>query len=117
LTAETSDRDRARLVERFADPDDPCRVVIINSQAGGESITLDVADDMIFLDLPWTADEAEQVESRIHRVSRMHNVMVWRLFSLDTVDEWIAGLTEEQRQLLQAAHPDAIKMAKEMLAK
>ena len=115
LTGETSDRDRARLVERFADPDDPCRVVIINSQAGGESITLDAADDMIFLDIPWTADEAEQVESRIHRVSRMHNVTIYRLFSLGTVDEWVAGLTEEQRELLKAAHPDTIEKAKEIL--
>jgi Zierdtviridae DNA helicase len=116
LTGETSDRDRSSLVKRFADPADPCRVVVLNSRAGGESITLDAADDLIFTDLPWTSDEIDQVEARIHRVSRVHNVTVWRLFSLGTVDEWIAGMTEEQRELLRAAHPDAIRLAREALS-
>jgi SNF2 family DNA or RNA helicase len=109
LTGATSDKARADLVRRFANPDDSARVAIINTFAGGEAITLDQADDMIFTDLPWTSDQAEQVEARIHRVSRIHNVTVWRLLSKGTIDEWMAGTNDEQRQRMLTAKPQAIK--------
>lgn len=115
LTGKTSDRNRARLVERFRDPDDPARVVFLNSKAGGEAITLDSADDMAFTDLPWTSDEATQVESRIHRVSRIHQVFVHRLLSKGTIEEWIFSLTDDQKAILQAAKPEGQSMLLEAL--
>jgi SNF2 family DNA or RNA helicase len=105
LTGETNDAGRQALVEHFQDPDDPCRIAIINSAAGGEAITLDAADDLIFVDMPWTSDAARQVEARIHRVSRIHQVTVYRLAAVDTVDVWIASLTEDQRAVLESAKP------------
>jgi SNF2 family DNA or RNA helicase len=109
LTGETNDRDRATLVERFADPDDTARVAIINMKAGGVAITLDQADDMILVDQPWTSDEEEQVVDRIHRVSRIHNVTVYRLISEGTVDEWMASNGADQRRILLAAKPEMIR--------
>jgi SNF2 family DNA or RNA helicase len=103
LTGETSDRARADMVERFADPDDPARVAIINMKAGGVAITLDQADDMILVDQPWTSDEEEQVVDRIHRVSRIHNVTVFRLITEGTVDSWMASNGADQRRILLAA--------------
>jgi len=105
LTGDTSDRDRADLVARFQDPDDPLRVVVINRHAGGESITLDAADDMVVFDMPWVSDNDEQLFSRIHRVSRIHQVTIYRLVSLDTIDAWIAALNEEQRAVVATASP------------
>jgi SNF2 family DNA or RNA helicase len=112
LTGKTSDKARADLVRRWQrDPDDDHRVAIINTKAGGVGITLDAADDMILTDIPWKSDEEEQVTDRIHRVSRIHNVTVYRLVSRGTVDSWMAGLTEHQRQLLSRVRPDARLMA------
>ena len=108
LTGKTTQRRRDELVQLFQDSG-RAPVVIINSAAGGESITLDAADDLVFMDLPWTSDQAKQVEARIHRVSRIHNVMVWRLFSVGTVDEWIAEMTEDQRELLSRNHPQMME--------
>ena len=105
LTGATSDRDRARLVERFQDPEDKLSVVVINRDAGGESITLDAADEMVVLDLPWVSDRDEQLNARIHRVSRIHQVIVYRLVSVGTVDEWMASLTDEQRAVVAGASP------------
>jgi SNF2 family DNA or RNA helicase len=116
LTGATSDRGRTDLVRRFSDPNDPARVAIINSRAGGEAITLDAADDMIFLDLPWTSDEAAQVEARIHRISRIHNVTVYRLMSKGTIDERMAGMTDEQRRILRAAQPASRHLVMETIA-
>jgi SNF2 family DNA or RNA helicase len=105
LTGGTSDRDRSDLVARFQDPGDSLRVVVINRDAGGESITLDAADEMVVLDMPWVSDRDEQLFSRIHRVSRMHQVTIYRLVSSGTIDEWIALLNEEQRNVVATASP------------
>lgn len=106
LTGQTSDAARQDLVKRFQDPDSPIWIVVINMQAGGVAITLDQADDMILTDLPWTSDEEQQVVDRIHRVSRVHNVTVYRLISEGTTEEWMAGLTEAQRNALRSAKID-----------
>jgi len=108
LTGATSDRDRARLVERFQDENDSLRVVVINRNAGGESITLDRADDMVVIDQPWISDTDEQLIARIHRVSRIHQVTVYRLISSGTIDEWMASLTDEQREVIKGASPEAL---------
>jgi SNF2 family DNA or RNA helicase len=104
LTGATSDRDRADLVARFQNDDD-LRVVCINRDAGGESITLDAADEMVVLDMPWISDRDEQLFSRIHRVSRIHNVEIYRLVSTGTIDQWIALLNEEQRTAVSTYGP------------
>lgn len=117
LTGSTTDRQRLELVEDFQDTDSPLRVVVLNSDAGGEAITLDAADDVIAFDLPWTSDQWEQVEARAHRVSRIHQVTVYRLATLGTIDEWMASLTDEQRAIMYAAKPEArAKMIKEAMA-
>jgi SNF2 family DNA or RNA helicase len=105
LTGRTSDKDRMRIVERFQDPDDSLQVVCLNRDAGGESITLDAADDMVILDIPWISDRDEQLEARIHRVSRVHQVTVYRLVSVGTIDYWMAGLTDSQRAAVAGASP------------
>ena len=105
LTGATKDRDRSDLVARFQDPNDSLQVVCLNRMAGGESITLDAADEMVVIDQPWISDQDEQLEARIHRVSRIHQVTVYRLISLGTVDEWMASLTTEQRAVVATASP------------
>lgn len=115
LTGKTTPRQRLDLVRKFQDPDSDMRVCFINSRAGGEAITLDAADDMIFTDLPWTSDETEQVENRIHRVSRIHRVTMYRLGSLGTVDEKIAALNDDQKAVLRSARPQAIDLFRELL--
>jgi SNF2 family DNA or RNA helicase len=114
LTGATSDRNRAGLVARFQDFNDDLRVVCINRKAGGESITLDAADDMVIIDQPWISDTDDQLIPRIHRVSRIHQVTVYRLVSIGTIDFWMAGLTDEQRRVLATASPQKLsKLIKE----
>jgi SNF2 family DNA or RNA helicase len=105
LTGATSDKGRAELQQRFNNQDDPLRVVILNTKAGGEAITLDAADELIAIDMPWTSDAFKQLENRAHRVSRIHQVYVYRLISTGTIEEWIASLTDDQRKVLEKASP------------
>jgi SNF2 family DNA or RNA helicase len=105
LTGKTSLRDRERIVADFQNPEGTLQVVCLNRDAGGESITLDAADDMVVLDMPWISDRDEQLNARIHRVSRIHQVTVYRLVSVGTVDFWMAGLTDAQREAVLSASP------------
>ncbi len=108
LTGATSDRKRMDLVTQFNDPDSAVDVAILNSRAGGESITLDACcDEMIIIDPLWTDDAQFQLVSRIHRVSRIHQVIIHRLISIGTAEEWIALNTDEQRAVVQSAKPQA----------
>lgn len=98
LTGETSDVDRVRQMEEFQAEGGPC-VFFLNMIAGGASITLDAADDVVMLDPAWNRDDQEQVEDRAHRISRTdHTVTIWQLYSLDTIEVGIARLTAAKQR-------------------
>lgn len=90
LTGETTERERERLIRQFQRNDD-VRVFLLNTKAGGVSITLDSADDLILTDETWVPDDQEQVEDRVHRASRTdHQVHIWYLRAKGTIEEAIA---------------------------
>ena len=90
ITGEVKDWERQNIVSRFQE-DPKLRVVLINTNAGGVSITLDAADDMVIMDETWVPDEQEQVEDRVHRASNVeHQVDVWYVRSRGTIEEAIA---------------------------
>jgi SNF2 family DNA or RNA helicase len=94
LTGETRERDVAAIVAAFNSKQDDVPVLFLNTKAGGESITLDAcADDVVFIDETYIPDDQEQVENRLHRVSRIHQVNIWYLRSLGTIDEEICRVT------------------------
>lgn len=96
LTGRTSDKERIRLQRDFQrgtlDSGEPCPdVFFINTRAGGVSLTLDAADDVILIDSTFNPEDQEQVEDRAHRLSRLdHNVTIWNLCSTNSIDESIA---------------------------
>lgn len=83
MSGDTSAPDKKLLEQAFQAGD--LRVILLSGFLG-VSITLDAADDMIFIDQVEDADVMEQVEDRIHRASRNHQVTFWRLVSMDTAD-------------------------------
>lgn len=94
LTGKTSDKAATASVAAFNDPADPVPVFFINTMAGGESINLDAcADDVIFIDETSIPEDQEQVENRIHRMSRIHQVNVWYLRSRKSIEEAICRTT------------------------
>ena len=61
--------------------------IVLLSGRMGVGITLDRADDLILLDLPYDPDMLEQIEDRIHRASNMHQVTIWTLVAVGTIDQ------------------------------
>lgn len=98
ITGEVKDADRS-AAQRCFQEDRGVRVCLINTKAGGVSITLDAADDIVILDETWVPDEQEQVEDRVHRASNVeHQVDVWYVRSKGTIEESIAAVNAEKAE-------------------
>lgn len=95
LTGKTTDPEREYIKKNFQKEDGEM-VILLNTKAGGVSLTLDAADDVIICDQTWVPDDQQQVEDRAHRISRNHNVTIWYLASLGTIDEDVAVTNTER---------------------
>src|SRR5699024_887569 len=106
ITGAVNMKDRQDAVDKFPH-DDNYPVLMLNTKSGGVALTLDRADAIVILDETFIPDDQTQVEDRIHRVSRMHNVTVHYVRSIGTVEEKIAKKTIDrdnlQKQLLDGA--------------
>lgn len=88
LTGETGFARRAEMKDEFQKPGGPRRVFLLNTHAGGTSLTLDAADDVVLMDETDNPDDQAQVIGRVHRTSRTdHQVNIWRIFAEGTIEE------------------------------
>lgn len=119
LTGATRDADRVAQVAAWQQPGGP-RVFLINTAAGGVSITLDAADELWVLDETWVPDEQEQLEDRIHRTGNVnHQVTISYFVTAGTIEERIAEVTAT-RDATQKEHLDGrrgVEFAKQWLQK
>lgn len=117
LDGATSQTERTRVQTEFQDPESSLRVVLL-SMTMGVGIDLDMADDMVFFDVPYSSDDAEQVEDRIDRLSRQHRMTIWWLLSSESIDLAIAETNSERfqisRELLDGSR--GVEYARQVLA-
>jgi SNF2 family DNA or RNA helicase len=100
ITGDVSGSDRADIQRRFqAGGKDAPRVVVMTTTAGGVSITLDRADTVHIMDETWVPDDQEQLEDRIHRASRMHQVTCYYYRSKDTIEQQIQETNVDKRNI------------------
>lgn len=52
---------------------------------------------MVFLSLPWSLDEFEQIMARLHRSGQTHDVWVYTLQTEDTIDERILAVLDSKK--------------------
>jgi SNF2 family DNA or RNA helicase len=68
------------------------RVLLLSKAAGGFSLTLDAADDLVIMEPAENPDDDEQVADRVHRTSRTdHQVTIYNLVTEETIDDSIAS--------------------------
>lgn len=94
ITGAVKGKARAAVVDAFEAPGGP-RVMFLNVKAGGVAITLDAADDMVFLDETDRPDDQRQAEARIFNRRPEEKVAqrrYWYLKSIGTIDEATAVL-------------------------
>jgi len=84
---------RAQIQNSFQAGELP--IVMISGRMG-VGITLDAADDLIMLDMPYDPDMQEQIEDRIHRASNMHQVTIWNLVTVGTIEQVIVQTVDKR---------------------
>jgi Superfamily II DNA/RNA helicases, SNF2 family len=118
LTGDMTTEQRLESQTLFQAPNSG-RDIMLLSMTLGDSIDLDAADDMIFIDRVHDPDRVTQAEDRVHRVSRNHNVVIWRLITVGSVDEAI-DITNERRFNTTREHMDGrrgVDFARKVLAR
>jgi SNF2 family DNA or RNA helicase len=93
-------KERNQLVKDFQTGRYP--VLVMSTTAGGTAITLDRASTVVFLDETWNPDDQTQAEDRIHRASRMHQVMIYKIQTKGTVEEYIARVLKAKSDINDA---------------
>lgn len=89
------ERWQARALGGGAEP----RVLLLNSQAGGLSITLDMADELHIMDELADPGANEQLEDRLHRASRIHKVIIFYYRTEGSLDYARAHTVEFRRRV------------------
>lgn len=87
LTGATNQADRKNVQQTFQAGG--AQVICMTTTAGGVSITLDLADTVVFLDETWDPGDQEQASDRVHRASRIHQVSVYTIRSKASIEEYI----------------------------
>ena len=84
----------------------PCEeapVIVLSIQAAKTGHNLQVAQDVLFVELPWTPADIDQTYSRCHRLGQKSSVTATYLLCDGTIDEEIYNLIERKRGVVNQA--------------
>lgn len=78
-------------------------VIVLSIQAAKTGHTLTAAQDVVFVELPWTPADVDQTYSRCHRLGQKGSVTVTYLLCEGTIDETMYDLIARKRGVVNAA--------------
>jgi len=90
-------KDRITPVERFQNNEAP--VFLISLKAGGVGLNLTAADYVIHMDPWWNPAVEDQASDRAHRIGQKRPVTIYRLVTVNTIEEKIVKLHQQKRDL------------------
>lgn len=94
-------KDRQTPVHRFQ-TDPHCGLFLISLKAGGLGLNLTAAEYVFLLDPWWNPAVEAQAIDRAHRIGQSRHVFAYRLLATGTVEEKIAELQRNKRDLADA---------------
>lgn len=89
---DTTDADRALALERFNDPNSGVRFFVGTAKTGGKSLTLTIANTVIYYSNDYSLESRLQSEDRAHRYGQKNTVTYVDLVSPGTVDETVLAI-------------------------
>ena len=92
-----SGEERAAAIETFAGP----VRVMISTSAGAEGLNLQFCHQLVNYDLPWNPMRVEQRIGRVHRLGQQHDVLIFNLSVVGTVEERVMELLAHKIRLFE----------------
>eukprot|EP01104_Vermistella_antarctica_P019859 TRINITY_DN807_c0_g1_i1.p1 TRINITY_DN807_c0_g1~~TRINITY_DN807_c0_g1_i1.p1 ORF type:complete len:1492 (-),score=489.09 TRINITY_DN807_c0_g1_i1:45-4520(-) len=89
LDGNTKADDRGDLLAKFNAPNPEHDCFILSTRAGGLGLNLQTADTVIIFDSDWNPTVDLQAQDRAHRIGQKNSVSVFRLISVNSVEEHI----------------------------
>ena len=87
----------------FRSEDSSATVIVLSIQAAKTGHTLTAAQDILFVELPWTPADIDQTYSRLHRMGQRGSVTATYALCADTIDEEIYALISSKRSVVNTA--------------
>jgi SWI/SNF-related matrix-associated actin-dependent regulator 1 of chromatin subfamily A len=101
ISGDTPSKRRQEIVDDFQAGH--ISVLICNTVAAKEGITLTKADTVLFIEREWTPTDEEQAEDRVYRIGQeSQHVHAVYLSCVGTIDEHFDRVVEEKRAVVKA---------------
>uniref|UniRef100_A0A665TP94 Proliferation-associated SNF2-like protein n=1 Tax=Echeneis naucrates TaxID=173247 RepID=A0A665TP94_ECHNA len=100
LDGSMSYADRDENMSKFSQ-DPEVFLFLLSTRAGGLGINLTAADTVIIFDSDWNPQADLQAQDRCHRIGQTKPVLVYRLVTVNTIDEKILERASAKRKLEQ----------------
>jgi SNF2 family DNA or RNA helicase len=84
-------------------PTEDAPTIVLSIQAAKTGHTLTAAQDVVFVELPWTPADIDQTYSRCHRLGQAGSVTATYVLCADTIDEEIYGIITRKRGVVTQA--------------
>jgi SNF2 family DNA or RNA helicase len=100
-------------------PDNPdgykYQVVLCHFKVGGVGLNLDLARQMVIIDLPYNPAARDQARARINRINSKHGgSIVHEIGVKDTVTEWLEGIIQFKEDMIEGVEND-MQMAQSLM--
>ena len=99
-TIRGSTKDRRTPLKRFQE-DPQCEVFVGSLKAVGLGIDLTAASVVIHYDRWWNAAREQQATDRVHRIGQQRGVLVFKLVTLNTLEEKIDQIIRSKERLME----------------
>ena len=101
ISGDVSSKQRQEIVDNFQDNE--IDVLICNTIAAKEGITLTAADTVLFLEREWVPTDEEQAEDRVYRIGQeSDSVHAVYISCAGTIDEHFDRVVESKRKVVKA---------------
>lgn len=78
-------------------------VLVLNPTAAGTGLNITAANHVIHYNLEWNPSKEDQASARAYRTGQTKNVVVHRLYYVDTIEELINDMIQRKRDISDAA--------------
>ena len=82
---------------------DEAPVIVLSIQAAKTGHTLTAAQDILFVELPWTPADVQQTFSRLHRIGQTGSVTATYALMENSIDEDIYNLLQRKLSIVTEA--------------